>query len=119
MSTVGYPEEFKIEAVKQIFERGAMLRMECDPVDHAFFHGGLDNTLGQESAVGEAKGVNGTLPVFSHGLPAYGSYQKNEISRKVSEIIFALGLIGFPIGTFLSIYLFLPATQWKDPEAQA
>jgi len=52
------------------------------------------------------------LLTLIHGLLAYGSYKKIEISRKISEFIFALCLLAFPVGTFLAIYLFLPATQW-------
>lgn len=51
-----------------------------------------------------------------HAALSYGSYKKIEVSRKVSEFIFALTLLAFPIGTFLAMYLLLPATQWKEPE---
>jgi len=58
-----------------------------------------------------------SLPVLMHGLLSYGSYKKIEASRRISEFIFALLLLAFPIGTFLSMYLCLPTTQWKAPDA--
>jgi hypothetical protein len=57
-----------------------------------------------------------SLPVLLHLALAYGSFRRIEISRKVSEIVFALFLLAFPIGTFLSMFLFLPATTWKAPD---
>ncbi len=57
-------------------------------------------------------------PFFMHGLLSYGSFRKVELSRKASEVVFAILLVAFPIGTFLSMYLLLPATQWKDPEVE-
>jgi hypothetical protein len=55
-------------------------------------------------------------PVLIHLALAYGSYRRIELSRKASEIVFAILLLAFPIGTFLSIFLFLPATEWQVPE---
>lgn len=56
------------------------------------------------------------LMAVLHAALSYGSYKKIEVSRKASEFIFALTLLAFPIGTFLAMYLLLPATQWKEPE---
>ncbi|MCL2021921.1 MAG: hypothetical protein FWG81_07490 [Betaproteobacteria bacterium] len=53
-----------------------------------------------------------------HILLSYGSYKKIEIARRISEFVFATYLLGFPVGTFLAMYLFLPATLWKNPEAE-
>jgi hypothetical protein len=55
-------------------------------------------------------------PILIHLVLSYGSYRRNERSRKVSEILFALLLLGFPVGTLLSMYLFLPATVWQVPD---
>lgn len=58
-----------------------------------------------------------SIPVFLHLLLAYGSYKKIELSRKASVVVFVLLAIGvIPIGTILSIFIFLPATQWKAPQ---
>lgn len=51
-----------------------------------------------------------------HALLAFGTFNKIELSRKASEYIFGLWVFAFPVGTFLSIYLILPATQWAKPE---
>jgi hypothetical protein len=59
-----------------------------------------------------------SLPALMHGLLAYGSYRKMEISRRISEFVFGFLLLAFPVGTFLSMYVCLPATQWKDPKAE-
>jgi phosphatidylserine synthase len=56
------------------------------------------------------------LPTLMHGVLSYGSYKKIEISRKISEFIFGMMLLAFPVGTFLSMYLILPTLQWKNPE---
>jgi len=61
------------------------------------------------------------LPVFcggaicAHLLLAYGSKNRLESSRKVSELIGVLLMLGFPVGTFLG-YFFLQCTIWHDPE---
>jgi len=60
-----------------------------------------------------------SLPVLMHGMLSYGCYKRSETSRKISVIVFALWLPVFPIGTFLAMYLCLPATQWKNPEADS
>ena len=57
-----------------------------------------------------------TFPIGLHALLAYGAAQKYEWSRKASEIVFAMMLLGFPIGTWLAIYFFLPRTQWQAPD---
>jgi hypothetical protein len=56
-----------------------------------------------------------SIPALMHGLLAYGSFNKIELSRRASEVVFALLLVVFPVGTFLSMFIFLPATQWKIP----
>lgn len=56
------------------------------------------------------------LPALLHIALAYGSYKRIELSRKASEIVFALLIFAFPIGTFLSLFWFLPATVWKFPD---
>ena len=53
--------------------------------------------------------------ILLHGLLAVGAKKKIELSRKVSEIVFAIILLGFPIGTLLSMLYFLPKTTWKQP----
>jgi len=55
-------------------------------------------------------------PALMHGALAHGSYRKIEISRKIPEFIFVIMLLAFPIGTFLSMYVCAPLTDWKDPE---
>lgn len=56
------------------------------------------------------------VPLISlHGLLAFGAKKKFEMSRKASEIVFAIMLLGFPIGTLLSLFYFLPKTTWKQP----
>lgn len=57
-----------------------------------------------------------SIPGFLHLLLSYGSFRRIELSRKTSEVVFALMLLAFPIGTFLAIFLFLPATEWKARE---
>ena len=56
------------------------------------------------------------LPTLIHGALSYGSYKKIEISRKISEFIFGMMLLAFPVGTFLSMCFILPTLQWKNPE---
>jgi hypothetical protein len=56
------------------------------------------------------------IPILLHSILAYGSYKKIEMSRKASVVVFVLLAIGaIPIGTIISIFFFLPATQWKTP----
>lgn len=54
--------------------------------------------------------------ILLHGLLAIGAKNKIEISRKISEIVFAFLLLAFPIGTILSMLYFLPKTTWKMPD---
>ncbi len=56
--------------------------------------------------------------VLLHTALAVGAYLKIELSRRVSELVFALLLLGFPVGTFLAIYLFLPTCVWVAPDAE-
>jgi hypothetical protein len=53
---------------------------------------------------------------LTHLVLAYGSYERIELSRKASEIAFVLLMVLFPIGTLLSMFLFLPATMWQVPD---
>lgn len=57
-----------------------------------------------------------SVPVLLHLVLSYGSFRRFELSRKASEVVFALLLLAFPIGTLLSMFLFLPATGWKTPD---
>jgi hypothetical protein len=57
------------------------------------------------------------LPVALHSVLAYGSYKRIEFSRKVSEFVFAMLILAFPVGTLLAMFLFLPATVWQSPDA--
>lgn len=73
---------------------------------------------------GFADGMKYILTVFLsfsafHGALAIGAYLKIELSRRVSEFVFAIMLLGFPVGTFLAIYLFLPACVWVAPDVEA
>jgi hypothetical protein len=54
--------------------------------------------------------------ILIHLVLSYGSYKRDEQSRKASEILFALMLLGFPVGTLLSMYFLLPATMWQAPD---
>ena len=53
--------------------------------------------------------------ILLHSLLAVGAKKKIELSRKFSEIVFAIILLGFPVGTLLSMLYFLPKTTWKQP----
>jgi hypothetical protein len=53
---------------------------------------------------------------FVHLFLAVGCYGRAEFARKLSVLAFGVVLLGIPIGTILSIYVFLPATVWKYPE---
>lgn len=60
------------------------------------------------------------LPMISlHTFLAIGAKNKIEVSRKISEIVFALLFLSFPIGTILSMLYFLPKTTWKMPDGNA
>lgn len=50
-----------------------------------------------------------------HVLLAIGCRRKLILARKGSKIVFALILLGFPVGTFLAMFSFLPTTIWKEP----
>ena len=54
-----------------------------------------------------------------HGFLAIGAKNKVELARKISKIVFAFLLLGFPIGTILSMLYFLPETTWKQPDESA
>jgi hypothetical protein len=72
----------------------------------------------EEASVGKMIiSVAFSVPVSVHLLLAYGSHKRVELSRKVSEFIFATFIFAFPIGTVLAIFLFLPATTWEVPDA--
>lgn len=53
--------------------------------------------------------------IILHTSLAIGAKNKLEISRKLSEIVFAFLLLAFPIGTIFSMLYFLPKTTWKMP----
>jgi hypothetical protein len=53
-----------------------------------------------------------------HAALASACVRRNEQARKISEFLFSVLILFFPIGTLLSIYLFLPATQWQCPAAE-
>ena len=56
------------------------------------------------------------LPLLLHGLLAYGSYRKLELSRKASVVVFVLLALGtIPIGTLVVLFVLLPTTQWQTP----
>lgn len=57
--------------------------------------------------------------ILLHTLLAIGAKNKVEISRKISEIVFAFLFLAFPIGTILSMLYFLPKTTWKMPDDNA
>lgn len=60
----------------------------------------------------------GYSPLFVlHLLLAIGAKKKLELSRKISEIVFAIMVLAFPIGTILSLLYFLPRTIWKSKES--
>ncbi len=53
--------------------------------------------------------------VILHLSLAYGSLFRLELSRKASELVGGLLLLGFPIGTIAG-YFFLQYTLWQQPE---
>ncbi|MDR0716718.1 MAG: hypothetical protein LBF50_04790 [Azoarcus sp.] len=60
------------------------------------------------------------LPCFL----AIGCWFKLELARKISEFTFVAMAVGFPFCSYmaapialLALFLFLPATLWKDPDA--
>lgn len=52
--------------------------------------------------------------IILHTVLAVGAWRKSELSRKVSEIVFAIMCLGFPVGTFLALFFFLPRTVWEQ-----
>lgn len=57
--------------------------------------------------------------ILLHSFLAKGAKDKSELSRKISEIVFAFLFLAFPIGTILSMLYFLPKTTWKMPDDNA
>lgn len=55
------------------------------------------------------------LSIF-HLFLSLGCYFRTEFARKLSVLAFAIVLFWIPVGTILSIHIFLPATVWKYPE---
>ncbi|MDR2625372.1 MAG: hypothetical protein LBC37_03490 [Zoogloeaceae bacterium] len=53
-----------------------------------------------------------------HAALAPACVRRSEQARRISEFLFSVLILAFPIGTLLSIYLFLPATQWRAPAAE-
>jgi hypothetical protein len=53
-----------------------------------------------------------------HAALAPACDKRDEQARRISEFLFSVLILAFPVGTLLSIYLFLPATQWRRPEAE-
>lgn len=45
-----------------------------------------------------------------HTILAYGTYNRYELSRKMSEYIFGLWALAFTVGIILTIYMMLPKT---------
>ncbi len=43
-----------------------------------------------------------------HTILAYGSYNRYELSRKMSEYVFGLWALAFTVGIILSMYMMLP-----------
>ncbi|MDR1349270.1 MAG: hypothetical protein LBJ59_00550 [Zoogloeaceae bacterium] len=54
-----------------------------------------------------------------HAALAPACAKRNEQARRISEFLFSVLILAFPVGTLLSIYLFLPATQWQPPAAES
>ncbi|MDR3159655.1 MAG: hypothetical protein LBU11_11780 [Zoogloeaceae bacterium] len=54
-----------------------------------------------------------------HAALAPACARRSEQARRISEFLFSVLILAFPIGTLLSIYLFLPATQWQVPAAES
>jgi hypothetical protein len=79
---------------------------------------GLLFVLWQASAIGALVTAAAlVVPVGVHSVLAYGSHKKIELSRKVSEFVFAMLILAFPVGTLLAMFLFLPATVWQASDA--
>jgi hypothetical protein len=58
----------------------------------------------------------GWIPLIHLAL-AWGSRVKSNISRRISMFIGFLLFLGFPIGTFISLFFFLPLTDWEQAPA--
>lgn len=103
----------------EIYENKHVTLMRCHLGMLAFYLlAGLLLVLWQASAIGTLIITAAlALPVAVHSVLAYGSHKKIELSRKVSEFIFATFILAFPVGTLLAMFLFLPATEWKAPDA--
>lgn len=54
------------------------------------------------------------FPIILHIVLAIGAREKNDLARQVSVAIFVLMFLCVPIGTILSMMVFLPATQWHE-----
>lgn len=64
------------------------------------------------------KMVYGFSPLFIlHLALAIGAKKKLEVSRRLSEIVFVIMFLAFPIGTILSALYFLPKTVWVKKES--
>ncbi|MDR0736593.1 MAG: hypothetical protein LBF51_07165 [Zoogloeaceae bacterium] len=68
-----------------------------------------------------AKTILAGLFVFGliHAALAPACAKRNEQARRISEFLFSALILAFPIGTLLSIYLFLPATQWQSSATES
>ena len=59
----------------------------------------------------------GVLPIgVLHWYAAKGAALGTPAGRVISTVIACLFLIGFPVGTALSIYMFIKLTQWKGAQ---
>jgi hypothetical protein len=58
------------------------------------------------------------VPSLLHLALAWGSFAKAEISRRVSILIGLLMFFAFPVGTFISMFYFLPLTDWEPAPAR-
>ncbi|MDR1648495.1 MAG: hypothetical protein LBR88_10790 [Zoogloeaceae bacterium] len=54
-----------------------------------------------------------------HAALAPACARRSERARRISEFLFSALILAFPVGTLLSIYLFLPATQWQAPATES
>ncbi len=104
-----------------IYNNNHITLMKCHigmTVFYGFLYGVVVTLLPQDINSSSSAIATGffLLPVLLHLALSYGSYKRIEISRKVSEIVFVLLMLALPIGTLLSMFLFLPATTWKIPD---
>lgn len=64
------------------------------------------------------KMIYGFSPLFVlHLVLAMGAKKKLEVSRRLSEIVFVIMFLAFPVGTILSALYFLPKTVWVKKES--